>query len=76
MLAPILTKISNVIQGGIKKSKYNKNTSEINELERDLSPVKFSSKSVEKQNNYQAVSIKRPPLLSAPPSIQILRIKK
>ena len=39
MLDPILTKISNVIQGGIKKSKYNKNTSEINELEWDLIPV-------------------------------------
>ena len=51
MLAPILTKISNVIQGGIKKSKYNKNTSEINELERDLIPVKFLSKSVENQND-------------------------
>ena len=51
MLAPILTKISNVIQGGIKKSKYNKNTSEINELERDLIPVKFLSKNIETQTS-------------------------
>ena len=51
MLDPILTKISNVIQGGIKKSKYNKNTSEINELEWDLIPVKFLSESVERQKS-------------------------
>ena len=51
MLAPILTKISNVIQGVSKKSKYNKNTSEVTELERDLTLVKFLSKSVEKQNS-------------------------
>ena len=33
-----------VDQGGIKNSKYHKNTSEINELERDLIPVKILSK--------------------------------
>ena len=48
MLAPIITKKSNMIQGGIKESKYNKNTSEINELEWDLIPVKFLSESVER----------------------------
>ena len=31
-------------QEGIKKSKYHKNTSEINELERDLIPVKSLTK--------------------------------
>ena len=51
MLAPILTKISNEIQRDINKSKNHKNTSEINELERDLIPVKFLSKSVENQND-------------------------
>ena len=51
MLDPILTKKSNVIQGGIKTLKYNKNTSEINELERDLIPVKFSSKNIEALNS-------------------------
>ena len=51
MLDPILTKISNVIQGGIKKSKYNKKTSEMNELEWDLIPVKFLSESVERQKS-------------------------
>ena len=51
MLAPILTKITNVIQGGIKKPKYNKNTSEINELERDLIRVKILLKNIEKQKS-------------------------
>ena len=48
---PILTKISNVIQGGIKKSKYHKNTSEINELERYLLRVKMLAKNIEKQKS-------------------------
>ena len=49
MVAPILTKKSKVIQGDIIKSKYHKNTSEINELERDLIPVKILSNNIEKQ---------------------------
>ena len=43
-------------QGGIKKSKYHKNTSEINELERDLIPVKFLLKNIEKQKSYSMFS--------------------
>ena len=40
----VLTQKSKLPKGVSKKSKYHKNTSEINELERDLIPVKMLSK--------------------------------
>ena len=40
-----------VDQGDIKNSKYHKNSSEMNVSERDLTPVKISSKNIEKQKS-------------------------
>ena len=41
-----------IIQGEYKKSKYKKNSPEMNDSERDMIPVKILSRSADKQKSY------------------------
>ena len=50
-------KFSKVVRGGYEKSTYQKNSPEMNVSERDLFPVKFLSKSVEKQKSSSNVQL-------------------
>ena len=58
-----------MITGGIKKSKYHKNTSEINELGRELIPAEILQKSVERQKKLE--NIRNPQITLRKPCVYL-----